>query len=113
MDNRERSNLIEKIKTVILVVLFLVTILLLYFFWKDMSFGDVSLNDIISPREEFVETVEVADVIVPTHIDVCLDNGTYIKVSERLKKELLPTGTMEKTVCRVSSGCSFRRAMNS
>ena len=40
MDNRERSNLIEKIKTVILVVLFLVTILLLYFFWKDMSFGD-------------------------------------------------------------------------
>lgn len=109
MDNRERSNLIEKIKTVILVVLFLVTILLLYFFWKDMSFGDVSLNDIISPREEFVETIDVEDVIVPTHIDVCLDNGTYTKIEKKASSYWNEGENSMQSVFRmfVSSGDEF------
>ena len=85
MDNR--NYIVEKIKTVILVVLFLLTILLLYFFWKDIKFGEVHLNDFrLSAREEFYETVEVTDVIVPTHIDICLENGTYTKIEEKTEE---------------------------
>lgn len=78
--NQSGSSIKEKIKSVILVVLFLFTILLLYFFWQDSKFPQFSLED-LGFRDNNEEAVAIRDLIVPSHIDICFDNETYTKVS--------------------------------
>ena len=71
-----RSTIKEKIKNVVLVVLFLFTILLLYFFWKDEELKEFSLADLrFSDEKENV--IAINDITVPSHIDICFGNETY------------------------------------
>ncbi|MBQ8589685.1 MAG: hypothetical protein IJ486_04455 [Firmicutes bacterium] len=70
---------IEKIKDIILVVLFFSTILLLYFFWENQSLQNFQLPDIVSSQEEY-ETIPLDDVIVPDNIYASSGNGVYVKV---------------------------------
>ena len=75
-----RSTIKEKIKNVVLVVLFLFTILLLYFFWKDEELKEFSLADLrFSDEKENV--IAINDITVPSHIDICFGNETYTKIS--------------------------------
>ncbi|MCI8630912.1 MAG: hypothetical protein HFG67_01395 [Firmicutes bacterium] len=70
----------EKIKNVVLVVLFLFTILLLYFFWKGAELPRLSLSD-FRFNDGKDNVIAVSDVVVPSHIDICFDNETYTKIS--------------------------------
>lgn len=80
MNNREKGYIKEKIKTIILVVLFLQTILLLYFFWQDVTLRDIRINNILALGDNTAETIAPEELIIPSHIDVCLDNDTYTRM---------------------------------
>ena len=69
---------IETIKDFILVVLFLSTILLLYFFWETPSIRNFQLADIVNYEE--YEEIPLDDVIVPDNIYAGSGNGVYVKV---------------------------------
>lgn len=70
---------IEKIKDLILVVLFFSTILLLYFFWENQLFENFQLPDIVNSQEEY-ESIPLEEVIVPDNIYASSGNGVYVKV---------------------------------
>lgn len=76
---------IEKVKDVILVVLFLMTILLIYFFWRNDSFDIIfQLPDerIASEMEYKTPAPSLSQIIQPEEISVCFGNtGTYTKIS--------------------------------
>lgn len=80
MNNREKGYIKEKIKTAVLVVLFLQTILLLYFFWQDITFKDIKFKSFLTLGENVAEIVPPEELIMPSHIDVCLDNDTYTRL---------------------------------
>ena len=84
---------IEKIKDVILVVLFLSAILLLYFFWENQLLQNFQLADIVSSEEEY-ETVPLDEVIVPDNIYASSGNGVYVKVYSG-KRDLWQRGLAE------------------
>lgn len=67
-----KPNVIEKAKNLILVVLFLSTILLLYFFWGNISFN----NFIISPPQEAETQTEAVSLLKPEHITVNFGGDT-------------------------------------
>lgn len=93
MNKSEGNNTIEKIKSVILVVLFLLTILLLYFFWRDMSIDEFSFDDIkFYEKHNLTESVKAQDLIVPSHIEICLDDETYTKLERNVLKYWNDTG---------------------
>ena len=78
---KSANSVIEKIKSAALVVLFLWTILLLYFFWEDLRFEDLSLERLHLPFESGSEQqLQVADIVIPGHIDVCVGNDTFTKL---------------------------------
>ena len=84
--NQSKNKMVEKIKSVVLVVLFLLTILLLYFFWEDVEIRDFSLENLrFSTENELRNTVKVTDVILPSYINICFDNDTYTKISNGRK----------------------------
>ena len=67
------KNIIENIKSVLLVVLMISTILLLYFFWGDISLEDLKLSD----SQENYETMDIKDLIVPSQIVISLGEDSY------------------------------------
>ncbi|MBK5245674.1 MAG: hypothetical protein JJE49_00215 [Peptostreptococcaceae bacterium] len=67
------KNIIENIKSVILVVLIISTILLLYFFWGDISLEDLKLSD----SQANYETMDIKDLIVPSQIIISLGEDSY------------------------------------
>ncbi len=76
------NSRVEKIKTVILVVLVVSTILLLYFFWTDQSLTDVSPKDlsigsILGPDDagEVFDPLTPGDVLVPGTIVISSADG--------------------------------------
>lgn len=68
-----KPNVIEKVKNLILVVLFLSTVLLLYFFWGNISFDDLRN----SPAQVAGEVPTVADLLKPDQITVNFGNDNY------------------------------------
>ena len=72
------KNIIERIKDIILVVLFLSTILLLYFFWEDISFKELYLQA-FAPQEteKIYKEISIEEVIAPSQIIVCQGEGNY------------------------------------
>ena len=83
---KSANSVIEKIKSVALVVLFLWTILLLYFYWEDLRFENLSLDGLHLPFENGSEQrLQVTDIVIPGHIDVCIGNDTFTKLeSEKI-----------------------------
>ncbi|MBQ2867173.1 MAG: hypothetical protein IJE87_02225 [Firmicutes bacterium] len=77
--SNQLHNRIEKIKDVILVVLFLTAILLLYFFWENQGFENLNLSEIVNPQEEY-ESIPLDEVIVPDNIYASSGNGVHVKV---------------------------------
>ena len=73
-----KPRVIEKVKDVVLVVLFLSTILLLYFFWSDMSFDEISLP---SYEGATLETPALQDIMRPSQISVNFGGENYTIVS--------------------------------
>lgn len=69
---------IEKIKDIILVVLFFSAILLLYFFWENQLLRNFQLADIVNSED--YKTVSLDEVIVPDSIYASSGNGVYVKV---------------------------------
>ncbi|MBQ6686327.1 MAG: hypothetical protein IJM99_09495, partial [Firmicutes bacterium] len=74
--SNQLHNRIEKIKDVILVVLFLTAILLLYFFWENQGFENLNLSEIVNPQEEY-ESIPLDEVIVPDNIYASSGNGVH------------------------------------
>ena len=91
--SNQLQNRIEKIKDVILVVLFLTTILLLYFFGENQMLQNFQLPDIVISQEEY-EPVPLEDVIVPDNIYASSGNGVYVKVYDG-KRDLWQRGIAE------------------
>jgi len=86
MNKTIKKNTIERIKDVILVVLVLSTILLLYFFWKDITFKDITFGDFVWQTEiTSADALDAMDVVIPSNILVCFDKDavTYIVEGKR------------------------------
>lgn len=66
------KKIIENIKTGIIVVLMLSTILLLYFFWSDKTFEDITIY-----TQTPVKATLPTEVIVPNRIEVSFGGGVY------------------------------------
>lgn len=74
----KQSNIkiVEKIKTILLVVLFFATVLLLYLFWENAAENPFRLRNFIGSAE--VEEIPlVEDTVVPTEILVGFGNEVY------------------------------------
>ncbi len=75
---------IEKIKDAILVVLFFITILLIYFFWRNASFDIVFQlpNDPLASEMEYKSPPpSLSQLLQPEEISVCFgSSGTYTKI---------------------------------
>lgn len=67
MTDLSRKKYIERIKNVLIVVLFLITILLLSFFWKDISLKDLNPISIID-EDQSIYVPEVQDLVKPKNI---------------------------------------------
>src|SRR5665647_336627 len=84
------KNILENIKSVLLVVLIISTILLLYFFWGDISLDDFKLSD----SQENYQTVAVKDLIVPSRLIISLGEDSY-KLAEKDKWSEMAQGLDE------------------
>ena len=65
----------EKLKNVLLVVLFLSTVLLLYVFWGNFSLDKINLTDFSDGTEE--DLPPVTKVTTPTEVDIYFGNDLY------------------------------------
>ena len=74
---------IERVKTIVLVVLFSMTILLLYFSWKDSFFGNIKIPIDFLYQEEAIALPEVIDLIEPNEIIVNFGSDTHTIVSPK------------------------------
>ncbi|WP_027399637.1 hypothetical protein [Anaerovorax odorimutans] len=70
------KKITENIKTFILVVLSLLTILLLYFFWLGASFDDIRFQEGISQKKDLT----IKDVTKPEDIIVCFGGDNFYKI---------------------------------
>lgn len=86
------KNIIEKIKTLILVVLMISTVLLLYFFWGDISFEDLNLMD----DQGSYKAIDPKEVLIPDQIIVSLGEKSY-KVADSDKWILMVEGLNDFT----------------
>jgi regulatory protein YycH of two-component signal transduction system YycFG len=66
-------NQIERMKSILLVVLTFSTILLLYFFWGNFTPDNWSLID----REEEVETIQIRQILIPDRIILSQGEDAY------------------------------------
>jgi len=73
MNRIQHTRVIENIKSVILVVLFFTTILLLYLFWSDAPFQRFSGSDELSRRE----AVPYDEILRPSRVVVCFGGDSY------------------------------------
>ena len=73
----DSKRIVENIKNVILVVLFLTTILLLYLLWSGDSSSPIVLSDILPFIEKESDAPEWLDVIVPEYLAVGSGDGSF------------------------------------
>lgn len=74
---------IENIKSVILVVLFLTTILLLYLIWGDPSSGKLAISDLIPSSRTETERLSAKEVIYPSEVFYSSGDGAFVKAASR------------------------------
>lgn len=75
--SEQKIKRIEKAKTILLVVLFFMTILLLYLLWSPENQSRFSLPGILSQREQ-VETPEAESVLLPDKVAYSYGDGSFI-----------------------------------
>lgn len=81
----ENRVILEKIKSILIVVLVLNTILLLYFFWADISIRDLKLSDLnidFIGDDDIARTLYPEDVLLPTYMGISTLDGEYIVVTD-------------------------------
>lgn len=71
---------IEKIKTLVIVVLFLSAILLLYFFWKGSSFDDFKFPDVNISADTII-TPEASELVEPKNVQITFGPENYTQFS--------------------------------
>jgi hypothetical protein len=76
-----RPTHIERTKTILIVVLFMTTILLFYFLWKDISFGGIKLPMDFLGQNETEKMPLAEELIVPESISVNFGGDLYTKIS--------------------------------
>jgi hypothetical protein len=79
MNTPKRVNLIENIKNILLVVLFLFTILLLYLFW-----GNASLRSANADYQKG-QAIDVAAILEPDRLEVCFGGDVYTVVEKQYR----------------------------
>jgi len=72
MNISKSVKLIENIKSILLVVLFLFTILLLYLFW-----GSAPLNSVTGEENPRHEAISLVEVLSPGRMEVCFGGDVY------------------------------------
>ena len=77
MDISKGSKLVESIKSILLVVLFLLTILLLYFFWSDTA-----LRNLIGEEHQRRAAISPVEIFQPDRIEISFGGDTYTVFSE-------------------------------
>ena len=75
-DNGKSRNVKETIKSVALVVLFLLTILLLYVYWKGIDPKDFTLDDLRN-QEDQKPLILIEDILYPDSIEISYGDGSY------------------------------------
>lgn len=75
--NKVSRDRIEKIKNIILVVLFLSTILLLYFFWEDIELSEIKISDFAFEELPLERTVFPEDLILPSYFLTSFGDDEY------------------------------------
>lgn len=78
MENRRK--LIENIKNILIAVLFLSAVLLLSFFWKDISLNDLE-NLAMGIQENDTYRPELSELIRPGQVEVSFGSGVYTVIS--------------------------------
>ena len=78
MNISKGSALIENIKSILLVVLFLLTILLLYFFW-----GNTPLKNLIWESSTQYDTISPVSIFQPDRIEICFGGGSYTIIDDK------------------------------
>ncbi len=76
--NERKLIIIEKLKTILIVVLTLSTILLLYFFWSDVSLKDLSIDDFnlnFGEESEAERLTFPEDVVLPLYMEIINSEG--------------------------------------
>lgn len=76
-----RSISIERFKTIFMVVLFITTILLFYFLWKDIATGGLKLPIDFLTQEQPIEVPTYSEVIKPESISVNFGGEIYTKLT--------------------------------
>ena len=78
MENRRK--IIEHIKNILIAVLFISAVLLLSFFWKDISLNDLE-NFAIGIQENDEYRPELSELTRPGQIEVSFGSGVYTVIS--------------------------------
>lgn len=84
-DHLKERNTKENIKSLILVVLFLSTILLLYGYWSDTGKDRLSIDDLRNP-ENSINEIEGSEIIIPDALELSYGDGSYGLAREDIKK---------------------------
>lgn len=74
---------IERLKTIIIVVLFLMTILLLYFSWKDSFFGSIKIPTAFLSQEKSIPLPTATELIKPNEIMVNFGSDAHTIVPRK------------------------------
>ncbi|MCL1982084.1 MAG: hypothetical protein FWG53_03190, partial [Clostridiales bacterium] len=78
MGTSKGAKLVETAKSIILVVLFLFTILLLYFFW-----GSTPIKDLIRENPPQYGAVDPAAVMRPDFTSICFGGNSYTVAADK------------------------------
>lgn len=76
---------VEKVKTSVIVVLFLSAILLLYFFWKGSTFEDIKFPLAGLPGENLVIT-KPSEIVMPKNVQVTFGADNYTLYSAKTRE---------------------------
>lgn len=107
MINDKKKILIERIKNILIVVLFLTTVLLLSFFWKDISLRDLSPIN-IAEKDADLYVPETHDLIQPKNILFSFGSDTYtVKTGEESYGEGTVTDKIMELTDKYLSSASY------
>ena len=81
----QKVNRIERAKTILLVVLFLTTILLLYLLWSPETQSHFTLPGILSQREK-AEIPAAESVLLPDQVAYSYGDGSFVLLNKNLQQ---------------------------
>lgn len=80
---KKTNSIIEKLKSAVIVVLFSTSILLLCFFWADVSLSDISLPEFAFEDDtQMQRSFYAEDVAIPSDIILCFGDEEYTIIKE-------------------------------